>query len=74
MRRMAKRTVTTLVDDLDGTDIPRGQGETVRFGIDGRNYEIDLTDENAAALRQALRPYVDAGRRVNARGARRRQR
>ena len=37
---MATRTITTLVDDLDGSDIPRGLGETVRFGIDGENYEI----------------------------------
>lgn len=59
---MATRIITTLVDDLDGTDIPRGLGETVRFGIDGRNYEIDLTDENADALRQNFQAYVEAGR------------
>lgn len=56
--------MVTLVDDLDGTDIPRGLGETVRFSIDGRNYEIDLSDDNAAALRKALQPYTEAGRRI----------
>ncbi|WP_085510383.1 histone-like nucleoid-structuring protein Lsr2 [Plantibacter flavus] len=61
---MAQRKITTLVDDLDGTDIPRGLGETVRFGIDGRNYEIDLTDENASAFRRSLSTYVGAARRV----------
>lgn len=61
---MAQRTVTTLVDDLDGTDLGRGSGETIRFGVDGRDYEIDLSDDHAAALREALRPYTDAGRRV----------
>jgi hypothetical protein len=62
---MATRITTVLVDDLDGTDIPRGLGVTVRFGIDGRNYEIDLTDENAESLRGALGPFMAAGRRVN---------
>jgi hypothetical protein len=61
---MAQRTVTTLVDDLDGTDLEGGSGETVRFGVDGRAYEIDLSDDNAAALREALQPYTEAGRRT----------
>ena len=69
---MAQRKITTLVDDLDGTDIPRGQGETVHFGISGRNYEIDLSNSNAAALREALRPYAEAGRRIALTRARRR--
>lgn len=71
---MAQRTITTLVDDLDGTDLERGSGETIRFGVDGRDYEIDLSDDNAAALREALRPYADAGRRVVPLGSRRRRR
>lgn len=61
---MSTRIITTLVDDLDGTDIPRSLGETVRFGIDGRDYEIDLADENASALRRSLDAYVGAARRV----------
>jgi hypothetical protein len=35
----------------------------VSFGLDGRNYEIDLTNENAEELRQALGKYVEAGRK-----------
>ncbi|ROR75995.1 Lsr2 protein [Plantibacter flavus] len=61
---MAKRTVVTLVDDIDGTEIAPGAGDTVRFGIDGRNFEIDLREETAAELREQLRPFVEAGRRV----------
>lgn len=61
---MAQRTITTLVDDLDGTDLEPGSGETIRFGIDGRTYEIDLSADNAGALREALRPYTEAGRRI----------
>lgn len=39
-------------------------GETVRFALDGREYEIDLGTENAEKLRAALAGYVDAGRRI----------
>ncbi|MFC3297830.1 histone-like nucleoid-structuring protein Lsr2 [Clavibacter michiganensis] len=61
---MARKVVTTLVDDIDGTQIEEGQGETVPFALDGVNYEIDLTDDNAAKLRTSLEEYVDKGRRV----------
>lgn len=71
---MAQRTITTLVDDLDGTDLGRGAGETLRFGIDGRDYEIDLSDDNAAALRETLRPYTEASRRIVVRAVHRRRR
>lgn len=60
---MAKRIVHQLIDDLDGSLLPDGEGETLRFGIDGRSYEIDLGTSNAEALRDALAPYVTAGRR-----------
>lgn len=60
---MARRIIHQLVDDLDGTQLEDGQGETVRFGLDGKAYEIDLSAENAAALKKALTPFVRAGRR-----------
>ncbi|HLT61876.1 MAG TPA: Lsr2 family protein [Microlunatus sp.] len=63
---MAKETITRLVDDLDKSDAD----ETVRFGLDGAEYEIDLSAKNAAKLRQALEPYVNAGTRVGRAGAR----
>ncbi|WP_431801663.1 histone-like nucleoid-structuring protein Lsr2 [Microbacterium sp. bgisy203] len=66
---MARRIVHQLVDDLDGTVLEVGSGETVLFSLDGTAYEIDLTDENAEALRAALAPYVAAGRSVSARPA-----
>jgi len=62
---MARRIVHQLVDDLDGTILEIGDGETVLFSLDGVAYEIDLTDDNAAALRSALAPYVDAGRSIS---------
>lgn len=60
---MARRTIVQLTDDLDGKAIPDGKGETVRFGLDRTDYEIDLTDKNAKALRAAVAKYVAAGRR-----------
>ncbi|GAB2835273.1 Lsr2 family protein [Microbacterium insulae] len=62
---MARRIVHQLVDDLDGTVLEIGEGETVLFSLDGVAYEIDLTAGNAAALRDALAPYVDAARSVS---------
>lgn len=62
---MSRRIVHQLVDDLDGTLLDVGSGETVLFSLDGVAYEIDLTADNAVALREALQPYVAAGRRVS---------
>lgn len=63
---MATKTVVTLVDDLNGSDAD----ETIAFAIDGTNYEIDLSADNAAAFRAALQPYVDAARAIPRRGRR----
>jgi hypothetical protein len=61
---MARKVITTLVDDIDGTPIEEGHGETVPFALDGVNYEIDLSDDNAAKLRTVLEEYTEKGRRV----------
>ncbi|WP_433674819.1 histone-like nucleoid-structuring protein Lsr2 [Microbacterium gorillae] len=61
---MAKKIIHQLVDDIDGTVLDAGEGESVHFSLDGVAYEIDVTDANAAALRDALSPYISAGRRV----------
>ena len=63
---MAQRFHVTLEDDLDGS---KGD-ETIRFGLDGSEYEIDLSTKNAKALREALGPYVAVARKT--RGNRRR--
>jgi len=62
---MAKKVTVQLVDDIDGTPIPEGEGGTVVFSIDRKSYEIDLSDENQRKLRDALAPYIDAGRVVS---------
>ena len=60
---MAKLVVTTLVDDIDGTEAT----ETVTFTVDGVAYEIDLSTKNAAAFHKALAPYIEHGSRVGGR-------
>ena len=60
---MAQRVNVVLVDDLDGSEAV----ETVNFGLDGANYEIDLSTENATKLREALALYVGHGRRTGGR-------
>jgi hypothetical protein len=61
---MAQRVEVLLTDDLDGTNIPAGKGETVTFGLDRKSYEIDLTAKNASALRKALQPFIAGGRPI----------
>jgi hypothetical protein len=68
---MVQRVEILLMDDLDGSKIPAGKGETVPSALAGKSYEIGLRTRHAAALRAALRPYVDAGRPIkNKRGRR----
>ena len=57
---MAQKVTITLVDDLDGSE----GAETVSFGLDGTNYEIDLSEKNASALREALAGYVGHARKA----------
>jgi hypothetical protein len=63
---VAQKVQTLFIDDLDGSF---AEG-TVRFGLDGTEYEIDLNEEHAKALRDALARYVSAARRASG-GARR---
>lgn len=60
---MASKTTVELLDDITG----KPAAETITFGIDGSEFEIDLTEKNAKALRKALVPFADAGRRVSGR-------
>lgn len=63
---MAQKVNIILVDDLDGSDAD----ETVTFGLDGNQYEIDLTSDHAKDLRLALAPYTDVARKTQARRGR----
>ena len=64
---MAQKVQTLLIDDIDG-----GAAEgTVRFGLDGTSYEIDLSVAHQAELRGALARFIAAGRKAPGAGPRR---
>lgn len=60
---MAQRLKVTLIDDLDGSTAV----ESVRFSLDGVDYEIDLSQQNGEALRESFEPWVKRARRVSGR-------
>jgi hypothetical protein len=57
---MAQKITVALEDDLDGGPA----AETVRFGLGGAEYEIDLSKKNAAAFRKQLAPFIDHARKA----------
>lgn len=58
---MAQKVTVTLEDDLVGGSAV----ETLRFGLEGAEYEIDLNRKNAAAFRSQLKPFVEHGRKAS---------
>ena len=52
------QTPPPVFDDLDGS----AGAETVHFSFDGRRYEIDLSPQNSAALRDVLAPFISQAR------------
>lgn len=63
---MAQRVQIILEDDFEGGPAD----ETVQFGLDGQQYEIDLSTANAEKLREALHPFAAAGRRAQGKSTR----
>lgn len=61
---MAQKVQIILEDDIDGSKAD----ETVRFALDGTNYEIDLSSQHAEKLRSSLAEFVAAGRKTTAKG------
>ena len=57
---MAQIAKVRLLDDLDGGEA----AESVAFSLDGKSYEIDLSEKHAAALRDAFAPFVSSARRA----------
>jgi hypothetical protein len=64
---MAQKITVALEDDLDGGPAD----ETVRFGLGGTDYEIDLSKKNATAFRRKIAPFIEHARKAG-RGQRRR--
>ena len=61
---MAQRVEIILDDDIDGGPAD----ETITFSLDSAKYEIDLSAKNAAALREAMAPFIGHARKVGGRG------
>ena len=57
---MAQVTAVRLVDDLDGGHAD----ESVEFTVDNKRYQMDLSEKNAARLREILAPFIAAARRA----------
>jgi nucleoid-associated protein Lsr2 len=64
---MATKVLTTLQDDIDGS----AAVETVRFALDGVEWEIDLSERNANRLRNSLGVFIAHGRKVGGKRVRR---
>src|SRR3712207_5535561 len=55
---MAQKVV--LIDDLDGSE----GAETIKYSVDGHDYEIDLSEKNAERFRSVLKEFIDVSREV----------
>lgn len=64
---MRKETVV-LIDDLSGEE--SDEVESIPFGLDGVEYEIELGTENANELRDQLAVYIEHARRTGGRARR----
>lgn len=60
---MARKTVVQFVSDLSGEELGE-DGVTLKFGVDGREYEIDLSKDEADGFYHAVNPYLTDARPV----------
>jgi len=66
---MAQNVTVMLIDDIDQSKA----AETVRFGVDGTAYEIDLSARHASELRSMIGRYIRVARRIQSAPARAQQ-
>jgi hypothetical protein len=60
LRRDGHEMVVGMLDETDGSQAD----ETVHFGLDGAEFELDLSKTHAHELRHVLEPYIKAGRKT----------
>lgn len=66
---MARLTVVKTIDDIDGKEL--SEAVTIRFGVDGKDYEFDTSPTHAEQFHASLAKYIEASRRAGvARGSR----
>lgn len=58
------RTVVDVIDDFDGTVHSEADAENLQFAFDGTAYEIDLSLDHAAQVRELLGPLIERSRRL----------
>lgn len=61
---MAQQFHVQYIDDIDGT-VLGDDAQTITFAFEGKEYTIDLSEENAAAFRESVAPYIDAGHKLS---------
>lgn len=61
---MARRTITQYFDDLTGDPLPDDQINSINFSMDGTEYVIDLSDDNAAEFRALMDLYIEVAQRI----------
>ena len=64
---MAKQYVIELTDDIDGTAIAEGTGESISFSVNGVDYSIDLEDKNATEFHRKRDYSIQHAERVGGR-------
>ncbi|MFG6402513.1 Lsr2 family protein [Microbacterium sp. P04] len=58
---MVLQHITRRLDDLDGSELGDNP-QPLTFALEGVQYEIDLSPDNATRLREALDPFITAAR------------
>jgi hypothetical protein len=66
---MAKRTIELLIDDLDGSRLEEGEGNTLTFAYQGAEYTIDLSQKHVDEFHDAMAKYIGAAQKVSGRRA-----
>ena len=64
---MAKKETVVFTCDLHADEFSDGV-ETVSFGLDGQNYELEACEQHRGQLQEAFAPYVGAARKATGSG------
>jgi hypothetical protein len=64
---MARQTVELLIDDIDGSRLEEGEGDTITFAYQGAEYTIDLSQQHVDEFHDALAKYIAAAQKISGR-------
>jgi hypothetical protein len=64
---MARQTIELLIDDLDGSRLEQGEGDSITFGYQGAEYTIDLSQKHVDEFHDAMAKYIAAAQKVSGR-------